>query len=100
MSPLNSQHKIISGIGHKIKTNDSFLIYCVSNTFFQGLYFADCPSKSANYCHATNSAPDGLLLLCKVALGSSKILYDADDSLPKTLGKENHSITGSVFEYT
>ena len=77
--------------------NDKYFINYVSNTFFQGLYFADCPSKSANYCHATNSAPDGLLLLCKVALGSSKILYDADDSLPKTLGKENHSITGSVL---
>lgn len=55
--------------------------------FGKGVYFADCVSKSANYCHATNSNPHGLLLLCKVALGKSKDIFNADDSLPKSLGK-------------
>ena len=55
--------------------------------FGKGVYFADCVSKSANYCHATNNNPHGLLLLCKVALGKTKDVFDADDSLPKTLGK-------------
>ena len=30
--------------------------------FGKGLYFADCASKSANYCHATREQPYGLLV--------------------------------------
>ena len=54
--------------------------------FGKGVYFADSASKSANYCHATHEEPTGLLL-CRVALGKEKIVYDADDRLPKSLGK-------------
>jgi poly [ADP-ribose] polymerase len=57
--------------------------------FGKGIYFADCCSKSANYCHIDlaklNSPttilkyPDniGLLLLCQVALGQPQILTKA-----------------------
>lgn len=38
--------------------------------FGKGLYFADMSSKAANYCKATPKNPDGLLLLCEVALGN------------------------------
>ena len=63
--------------------------------FGKGVYFADCASKSANYCHVTAEAPYGLLLLCKVALGKSHGIYDADDKLPKSLPKGYHSITAT-----
>lgn len=35
--------------------------------FGKGVYFADCVTKSANYCH---SSTDGVLLLCESALGN------------------------------
>ena len=38
--------------------------------FGKGIYFADCASKSANYIHATEDHPFGLLILCEVALGN------------------------------
>ncbi|XP_057426984.1 poly [ADP-ribose] polymerase 2 [Lotus japonicus] len=54
--------------------------------FGKGVYFADMFSKSANYCYATRTAADGVLLLCEVALGEMAELlsakYDAD-MLPK-----------------
>lgn len=34
--------------------------------FGKGVYFADMFSKSANYCYATRTAKDGVLLLCEV----------------------------------
>jgi len=37
--------------------------------FGKGLYFADCSSKSANYCFANQENPVGVLLLSEVALG-------------------------------
>ncbi|KAF4689069.1 hypothetical protein FOZ60_002102 [Perkinsus olseni] len=37
--------------------------------FGKGLYFADCSSKSANYCFASRDSPYGVLVLCEVALG-------------------------------
>ncbi|KAG2402938.1 Poly [ADP-ribose] polymerase [Vigna angularis] len=50
--------------------------------FGKGVYFADMFSKSANYCYATRTAKDGVLLLCEVALGEMAGLlnacYDAD----------------------
>lgn len=55
--------------------------------FGKGVYFADCASKSANYCHATVEEPTGLLLLCRVALGKEKEVFDADERLPASLGK-------------
>ncbi|XP_054802081.1 poly [ADP-ribose] polymerase 2 isoform X2 [Prosopis cineraria] len=54
--------------------------------FGKGVYFADMFSKSANYCYASRTAKDGVLLLCEVALGEMAELltakYDAD-SLPE-----------------
>lgn len=38
--------------------------------FGKGVYFADMVSKSANYCHTSQSDPVGLLLLGEVALGN------------------------------
>lgn len=34
--------------------------------FGKGVYFADMFSKSANYCYATHTVKDGVLLLCEV----------------------------------
>ena len=38
----------------------------------KGVYFADCSSKSANYCHTSAGNNVGLALLCEVALGTTK----------------------------
>lgn len=37
--------------------------------FGKGIYFADCSTKSANYCRADLSGKQALLLLCEVELG-------------------------------
>jgi len=52
----------------------------------QGLYFAECSSKSANYTKASSRDNLKVLFLCKVALGSEKVLYRNDEQLPSTLG--------------
>ncbi|CAG9327899.1 unnamed protein product [Blepharisma stoltei] len=39
--------------------------------FGKGIYLADLSSKSAMYCNASPSSPEGILLLCEVALGNS-----------------------------
>ncbi|XP_038135520.1 poly [ADP-ribose] polymerase 2 isoform X2 [Cyprinodon tularosa] len=46
--------------------------------FGKGIYFADMSSKSANYCHTSQSNHVGFLLLCEVALGDCNELLDAD----------------------
>ena len=50
--------------------------------FGKGIYFADVSSKSANYCFATRESPQGLLLVCEVALGQQyeqlSSCYEAD----------------------
>ncbi|XP_038070254.1 poly [ADP-ribose] polymerase 2-like [Patiria miniata] len=51
--------------------------------FGKGVYFADMSSKSANYCFATRSKNDGLLMLCQVALGNCNDLLAADYSADK-----------------
>ena len=52
--------------------------------FGKGVYFADMSSKSANYCFASQGAPDGVMLLCDVALGKqyerTAHEYNAGDS--------------------
>ncbi|XP_009618006.1 poly [ADP-ribose] polymerase 2 [Nicotiana tabacum] len=56
--------------------------------FGKGVYFADMFSKSANYCYASSTARDGVLLLCEVALGDMNELLSSNynaDKLP--LGK-------------
>lgn len=60
----------------------------------QGLYFADCVTKSANYCFATRQRPEGILLLCEVALGKSDKRLDADSDLPFGLKKGCKSVMG------
>ena len=44
--------------------------------FGKGVYFADMASKSANYCCPSGGI--GLMLLCEVALGTSRQLLHAD----------------------
>lgn len=60
--------------------------------FGKGVYFADMVSKSANYCHTSQSDPVGFLLLAEVALGNMHELKKAAhiSKLPK--GK--HSVKG------
>jgi len=60
--------------------------------FGKGLYFADVPSKAANYCHAKADHPEGILILCEVALGNMYQVYKA-----KTFTKAPiyyHSVNG------
>jgi len=61
--------------------------------FGKGVYFADMVSKSANYCFASNSDNTGLLLLCRVALGNPRKLYQADFNA-NNLPKGSHSTMG------
>lgn len=42
--------------------------------FGKGIYFADIVSKSANYCYTDPVNNTGLMLLCEVALGKSRML--------------------------
>ena len=60
--------------------------------FGKGLYFADMVSKSANYCHTSSDSPDGLLLLCEVALGTMAERFKADTNI--VLKKGEHSCKG------
>jgi poly [ADP-ribose] polymerase len=53
--------------------------------FGKGVYFADCVSKSANYCYPSRDKPS-ILLLCEVAVGKSNELTQSDyyaNKLPK-----------------
>lgn len=43
--------------------------------FGKGLYFTDCVSKAATYCHANKKNPEGLLVLSEVALGTASAVY-------------------------
>jgi len=46
--------------------------------FDKGAYFADCVSKSANYCFTGPSNNTGLMLLCEVALGDMFEIEQSD----------------------
>ncbi|KAF9183355.1 Poly [ADP-ribose] polymerase 2 [Haplosporangium sp. Z 767] len=46
--------------------------------FDKGAYFADCVSKSANYCFTGPSNNTGLMLLCEVALGDMHEIQQSD----------------------
>jgi poly [ADP-ribose] polymerase len=60
--------------------------------FGKGIYFADCVSKSAQYCHASGEHNDGFLLLSEVAIGKMEELMGAKDiTKPK---KGCHSVKG------
>uniref|UniRef100_UPI003AB0C0FC poly [ADP-ribose] polymerase 1 isoform X2 n=1 Tax=Centroberyx gerrardi TaxID=166262 RepID=UPI003AB0C0FC len=60
--------------------------------FGKGVYFADMVSKSANYCHTSQSDPVGLLLLAEVALGNMHELKKASHITKVPKGK--HSVKG------
>ncbi|CAB1435499.1 unnamed protein product [Pleuronectes platessa] len=60
--------------------------------FGKGVYFADMVSKSANYCHTSQSDPTGLLLLAEVALGNMHELKKASHVTKVPKGK--HSVKG------
>uniref|UniRef100_A0A3Q3ILG7 Poly [ADP-ribose] polymerase n=1 Tax=Monopterus albus TaxID=43700 RepID=A0A3Q3ILG7_MONAL len=60
--------------------------------FGKGVYFADMVSKSANYCHTSQSDPIGLILLAEVALGNMHELKKA--SHITKLPKGTHSVKG------
>ncbi|XP_060200488.1 poly [ADP-ribose] polymerase 2-like, partial [Lycium barbarum] len=70
--------------------------------FGKGVYFADMFSKSANYCFASSSARDGVLLLCEVALGDMNELLSANcnaDKLPSgKLSTKGVGATAPDFE--
>uniref|UniRef100_A0A8C9VCE1 Poly [ADP-ribose] polymerase n=1 Tax=Scleropages formosus TaxID=113540 RepID=A0A8C9VCE1_SCLFO len=60
--------------------------------FGKGVYFADMVSKSANYCHTSQSDPVGLILLGEVALGNTLELKKASHITKLPKGK--HSVKG------
>ncbi|XP_060704555.1 poly [ADP-ribose] polymerase 1 [Hemiscyllium ocellatum] len=60
--------------------------------FGKGVYFADMVSKSANYCHASQAEPVGLILLAEVALGNMHELKRANHITKLPKGK--HSVKG------
>ncbi|MEQ2224181.1 Poly [ADP-ribose] polymerase 1 [Ilyodon furcidens] len=60
--------------------------------FGKGVYFADMVSKSANYCHTSQSDPVGLILLAEVALGNMHELKKASHITKMPKGK--HSVKG------
>ncbi|CAG8831578.1 13268_t:CDS:1 [Gigaspora margarita] len=63
--------------------------------FGKGVYFADCASKSANYCNANYGDKIGFMLLCEVACGDMLELihgdYDAGENVRK---KRKHCTKG------
>lgn len=50
--------------------------------FDKGVYFANCVTKSAQYCFAeaetAKAVPQGIMLLCEVALGDSMEMLHSD----------------------
>ncbi len=77
--------------------------YCVdaarvtSCTVAQGVYFADCVSKSANYCFTSPDKSTGLMLLCEVALGKPRDLLQADYHAA-SLPAGHHSTKGACMQ--
>ncbi|KAH7723104.1 poly(ADP-ribose) polymerase [Aphelenchoides avenae] len=63
--------------------------------FGKAIYFADCVSKSAYYCHAQNA--DSFLLLCEVALGEMQEEKDAKNIEKPRLGYQSVKGLGEVF---
>ncbi|KAM9355428.1 poly [ADP-ribose] polymerase 1 [Pholidichthys leucotaenia] len=57
--------------------------------FGKGVYFADMVSKSANYCHTSQSDPVGLILLAEVALGNMHELKKASHITKLPKGKQS-----------
>ncbi|CAF2823534.1 unnamed protein product [Rotaria sp. Silwood2] len=62
--------------------------------FGKGVYFADMVSKSANYCWTSKQSPEGLMLLCEVALGKMYECYKATSLSASNLPNGTHSVKG------
>ncbi|KAF8949348.1 Poly [ADP-ribose] polymerase 2 [Haplosporangium gracile] len=68
--------------------------------FDKGAYFADCASKSANYCYSGPSNNTGLMLLCEVALGDMHELQNSDYNAKVNSEKAGkHSTKGCGHSY-
>ncbi|KAF9361508.1 Poly [ADP-ribose] polymerase 2 [Mortierella sp. NVP85] len=61
--------------------------------FDKGAYFADCVSKSANYCFTNYQHNTGLMLLCEVALGDMHELLHSDYNAKANSQKANKQST-------
>eukprot|EP00002_Diphylleia_rotans_P021110 TRINITY_DN410_c0_g1_i12.p1 TRINITY_DN410_c0_g1~~TRINITY_DN410_c0_g1_i12.p1 ORF type:complete len:206 (+),score=31.81 TRINITY_DN410_c0_g1_i12:103-720(+) len=55
----------------------------------KGVYFADCVSKSANYCHVQYTNNEGVMLLCEVALGNMAERLHADTNIKLKQGENS-----------
>jgi len=64
--------------------------------FGKGVYFADSSSKSANYCFATADEPEGLLVLCDVALGNQYKRLEAQYEAPSRCRRKGFDSTWGV----
>eukprot|EP00914_Ancora_sagittata_P011119 GHVO01021668.1.p1 GENE.GHVO01021668.1~~GHVO01021668.1.p1 ORF type:complete len:1007 (+),score=176.97 GHVO01021668.1:49-3069(+) len=64
--------------------------------FDKGIYFADMPSKSCQYCYADRKQPDGLLILCEVAMGTPHIRLESQTNAKKVCIKAGHGHTWGV----
>ncbi|CAF3938965.1 unnamed protein product [Rotaria sp. Silwood2] len=62
--------------------------------FGKGVYFADMASKSANYCFVKRETPEGLMLLCEVALGKMYECYKSTDLSADKLPTATQSVKG------
>ncbi|KAF9310666.1 Poly [ADP-ribose] polymerase 2 [Podila horticola] len=68
--------------------------------FDKGAYFADCVSKSANYCFTNPSDNTGLMLLCEVSLGDMFELQNADyNAKNNSVNAKKHSTKGCGRTY-
>lgn len=68
-------------------------VFTSGRTFGNGIYFADVACKAAPYTRASQSGGIGVFLLCEVALGKSKELYQIN-TLASKLPKGYHSTKG------
>ncbi|KAL7675494.1 hypothetical protein ACOME3_001761 [Neoechinorhynchus agilis] len=60
--------------------------------FGKGVYFADCSSKSSNYCCTSPSSDVGILLLAEVSLGEMYDQTNAQYDFPKKLPTDRQSV--------
>lgn len=61
------------------------------DTFGHGLYFANCSTKSFNYCYSEIYSDFGCLLLCKVSLGNMLSLSNVRRYTYETLTNEGYN---------
>ena len=66
--------------------------------FGKGVYFADMVTKSANYCFASHTNNEGLMILSEVALGDMYELKAA--KMITKLPKGKHSTKGGGIVLT